>query len=100
MFKGLKDALPVYCSEKVYAGVGEIVRNMKDWDDNTFYPAPPSDAEKRTYSQPYMTELCVERQSNVTGQHPTTGEDIVVVTNVPVVGEKWVVFGENEQKIV
>ena len=95
MFKVLKDALPVYCSEKVYAGVGEIVCNMKDWDANTFYPAPPSDAEKRTYSQPYMTELCVERVERVDGQD-LNGHDIIVVDEVPVVGQKWVVFDENE----
>ena len=61
MFKVLKDALPVYYSEKVYARVGKIVCNMQDWNKNIFYPDPPSDAERRTYSQPYMTELCIER---------------------------------------
>ena len=46
-----------------------------------------------------MTELCVscvERVDGVDG----AGNDIIVVDNVPVVGQKWVVFDENEQKIV
>ena len=94
MYKVLEDALPVYCSEKVYAGVGEIVCNMQDWDEATFYPAPPGDAKRRTYSHPYMTELCIQR---VETTDPTT--NAVTVTNVPVVGQKWVVFDKNLQKI-
>ena len=98
MFKDLKDALPVYCSEKVYAGVGEIVRNMEDWNAKTFYPKPPDDTVRRTFSTPYRVELCVE---DVTTSVTDAGTGVTTVTHTPtfVYGDKWVVFDENLQKI-
>ena len=68
MYKFLKDALPVYCSEKLYEGVGEIVCNMQDWDESTFYPEPPDDTKRKTFSTPYNVKLCTEsvvRQDSV-----------------------------------
>ena len=37
-YKILKDAIPVFCAEKGYNGVGGIVHDMKDWNESTFYP--------------------------------------------------------------
>ena len=55
----------------------------------TFYPTPSDDTLKRTYSSPYNTQLCVER-TIVNGKNVDT----------PIMGQKWVVFDKNEQKIV
>ena len=57
-YKALKDAVPVFCAEKGYIGVGGIVHDMEDWDENNFYPAAPDDAERRTFSTPYQTVIC------------------------------------------
>ena len=59
-YKVLKDAVPVFCAEKGYNGVGGIAHEMKDWDEVDFYPDPPDDAERRTFSTPYNTVLCQE----------------------------------------
>ena len=88
-YKILKDALPVYCAEQSFAGVGEIVRTQKEWDEATFYPTPPDDTKKATFSKKYNTVLCVSR----TG----TGTNVV---DTPVMGDKWVVFDETIQKVV
>ena len=60
MFKVLKDCLPVYCSEKLYEGIGEIVRNMQDWDEKFFYPKPPDDTLRKTFLTPYNVKICTE----------------------------------------
>ena len=97
-FKVLKDCLPVYCSEKLYEGIGEIVRNMQDWDEISFYPEPPDDTVRLTFSTPYRVKLCVEDvTSSVTDAN--TGVVTVVHTPTPRYGDKWVVFDENLQKI-
>ena len=59
-YKVLKDCIPVFCAEKNYAGIGEIIRNMEDWKERTFYPPPPDLAERQRYSTPYQTEICKE----------------------------------------
>ena len=59
-YKILKDAVPVFCAEKGYNGVGGIVHEMKDWVEVDFYPIPPDDAERRTFSKPCRTVLCQE----------------------------------------
>ena len=84
-YKILKDALPVYCAKKLYLGVGKIVCNMQDWDEATFYEPPPDDTLKRTFSTPYNTLLCMRRLANG--------------TDVPELGDMWVVFDKNLQKI-
>jgi hypothetical protein len=97
MYKVLKDSLPVYCSEKSYEGVGEIVRNMEDWDESTFYPNPPSTRIRLTFSTPYRVQLCMEDvASQVTDAQ---GNVSTVYTATPRMGTKWVVFDENLQKI-
>lgn len=60
MFKVLKDCLSVYCSEKLYEGVGEIVCNMQDWDELTFYPKPPDDTIRKKFSTPYNVKICTK----------------------------------------
>ena len=97
-YKILKDALPVYCAEKLYPGVGEIVRNMEDWKEDTFYPTPPDDATKKKFSTPYCVKLCVKSVVVVTGQD-TNGDDITRIDQVDCMGIKWVVFDKNLQKI-
>ena len=57
-YKALKDAVPVFCAEKGYGAVGEIVHDMEDWDVSTFYPPAPDDAKRRTFSTPYQTVIC------------------------------------------
>ena len=117
-YKILKDAVPVFCAEKGYNGVGGIVHEMKDWVEHTVYPDPPSDAEQRTFSQPYRTVLCQETVTtveqrevqsqdangnpleDVTGQPIMVLEDHKVISQQPVYGEKWVVTNETLQKIV
>ena len=47
-YKILNDALPVYCAEQSFAGVGKIVCTQEDWDETNFYPTAPTDAEKQT----------------------------------------------------
>ena len=37
-YKALKDAVPVFCAEKGYIGVGGIVHDMEDWVEGTFTP--------------------------------------------------------------
>ena len=59
-YKILKDAIPVFCADKGYHGVGGIVYEMKDWEERTFYPNALSDVERRLYSTPYNTLLCHE----------------------------------------
>ena len=54
-YKILKDGIPVFCAEKNYPGVGKIVHDIKDWVENNFYPAAPTDAERMTFSSPYNT---------------------------------------------
>ena len=111
-YKILKDAIPVFCAEKGYNGVGGIVYDMKDWVENNFYPDAPSDAERRTFSQPYRTVLCQETVTtiesrevqsqdadgnpleDITGQPIMVLEDREVLTQRPVYGEKWVVTNE------
>ena len=56
-YKVLKDAVPVFCAEKGYNGVGGIVHKMEDWDESTFYPDAPDDADRRTFSTPYRTVI-------------------------------------------
>ena len=36
-YKALKDAIPIFCAEKGYCAVGEIVQDMEDWDMSTYY---------------------------------------------------------------
>ena len=72
---------------------------MQDWDADTFYLDPPDDTKKRTFFHPYRVELCVESVDTVTGQDPTTGDDIITTTLEPRMGNKWVVFDENLQQI-
>ena len=48
-YKALKDAVPVFCAEKNYSGVGEIVHDMEDWDVSTFYPAAPDDSVRKHF---------------------------------------------------
>ena len=86
-YKILKDALPVYCAEQSFAGVGEIVSTQKEWDETTFYPAQPTDVEKATFATQYNTLLCV-RRTVVAGSNVDT----------PVMGNKWVVFDETIQQ--
>ena len=57
-YKDLKDAVPVFCAEKGYTGVGVIVHEMEDWDEVNFYPNPPDDAAQKAFSMPYRTVLC------------------------------------------
>ena len=64
-YKILKDAVPVFCAEKGYNGVGGIVHEMKDWVEHTFYPNPPSDAERMKFSKPYRTVLCQESVTTI-----------------------------------
>ena len=77
-YKVLNDTLPVYCSEKLYPGVGEIVRNMEDWDATTFYPDPPNDTKRRVFFKPYRVELCVESVAT-----KVTVNNITTVVNTP-----------------
>ena len=145
-YKALKDAIPVFCAEKGYGAVGEIVHDMEDWDVSTFYPAPPNDTVRRTFSTPYQTVICnqavkrVEKvlvpmmtvgtvttpsvpRTNGNGSPMMTVKQVqkqdadgnpvtdangpvmidqtkVVVKQVPIFGEKWVVTDETQQKIV
>jgi len=92
-YKILKDALPVYCVEKLYTGVGEIARKLKDWDETTFYPAQPTDVEKATFAKKYRTLLCVNVVEDTTVNPP-------VNNSTDVYGDKWVVFDEAIQKVV
>ena len=116
-YKILKDAIPVFCADKGYHGVGGIVYNMKDWEERTFYPNAPNNAERRTYSTPYRTHLCEETVTRIKPQavqardidgNPSVddeGSPIMVFENrevhrqIPIYGEKWVVTDESLQKI-
>ena len=64
-YKILKDAIPIFCAEKGYNGVGGIVHEMKDWVEVDFYPDPPSDAKRRKFSKPYRTVLCQETVTTI-----------------------------------
>lgn len=77
----MKDTLLIYCAEKLYVGVGEIVCTMEDWDLATFYQAPPNDVMEATLSVQYETKLCDQRLADGTDQ--------------PVMGQTWVIFDEN-----
>ena len=57
-YKELKDTISVFCAEKGYIGVGEIVHDMEDWVEANFYPGAPDDADRRTFSTPYQTVIC------------------------------------------
>ena len=122
-YKILKDGIPVFCAENNYQAVGQIVHDMKDWDESRFYPSAPSIAERMTFSRPYNTVLCEEsvtKKMKVRKQvqdideagnllvDGTTGDPIMttvevvedVVTQVPIYGTKWVVTDETKQKMV
>ena len=117
-YKVLKDSIPVFCAKKGYNGVGGIVHDIDDWKESTFFPSAPSDAERRTFSQPYITELCVETVTTVAqrmvpdldadgneitdfnGNVQQVEEDYNVYTQQSILGEKWVVTDESLQKIV
>jgi hypothetical protein len=92
-YKILKDALPVYCAEQSFAGVGEIVRTQEDWDETLFYPVQPTDVEKATFAKKYRTLLCVNFVEDTSVNPP-------VNTSADVYGDKWVVFDEAVQKVV
>ena len=71
-YKILKDGIPVFCAENNYQAVGQIVHDMKDWDESRFYPSDPSIAERMTFSRPYNTVLCEEsvtKKMKVRKQH-------------------------------
>ena len=51
---------------------------MQDWDAAAFYPDPPDDTLKRTYSTPYNTQLCIERTLDANGNNVDT----------PIMGQK------------
>ena len=146
-YKALKDAVPVFCAEKSYSGVGEIVHDMEDWDVSTFYPAAPDDTVRRTFSTPYQTVICNQAVKSIvkvqvrvmtpatatTPATPATNSDGTpmmigkqvqkqdangvpitdasgtavmidetkeVVKQVPILGQKWVITDETQQKIV
>ena len=122
-YKILKDGIPVFCAENNYQAVGQIVHDMKDWDESKFYPSAPSIGERMTFSRPYNTVLCEEsvtKEMKVRKQvqdideagnllvDGTTGDPIMktvevvedVVTQVPIYGTKWVVTDETKQKMV
>ena len=67
-YKVLKDAVPVFCAEKGYNGVGGIVHEMEDWDEVNFYPNPPDDVDRRSFSKPYRTVLCQETITTIEKQ--------------------------------
>ena len=92
-YKILKDALPVYCAEQSFAGVGEIVRTQEDWDETIFYPTPPTDAQKATFATKYRTLLCVNVVEDTSVNPP-------VNNSIDVYGNKWVMFDEAIQKVV
>ena len=67
-YKALKDAIPIFCAEKGYCAVGEIVQDMEDWDMSNYYPAPPDDSVRKTFSTPYQAVIynkAVKRIENV-----------------------------------
>ena len=123
-YKILKDGIPVFCAENNYQAVGQIVHDMKDWDENRFYPSAPTDAERMKFSRPYNTVLCEETittptmvSRQVQDVDPDTGDPLVesisgdpvmitrqveenVISQVPIYGQKWVVTDEAMQKIV
>ena len=122
-YKILKDAIPVFCAENNYQAVGEIVHDMRDWDENRFYPSAPTDAERLKFSKPYNTVLCQETivtptmvSRQVQDVDPDTGDPLFdtnddpvmitrqveedVISQAPVYGQKWVVTDEAMQKIV
>jgi len=123
-YKILKDGIPVFCAENNYQAVGEIVHDMRDWDENRFYPSAPTDAERLKFSKPYNTVLCEETivtptmvSRQVQDVDPDTGDPLVdtitgdpvmitvdreedVISQAPVYGTKWVVTDEAMQKIV
>ena len=109
-YKILKNGIPVFCAEKGYNGVGQIVHDMKDWAENNFYPDAPTDAERLTFSRPYNTVLYEESVTTRTivprevqdqdengdplldvNDDPVmimVDEEVDVVTQVPVYGQK------------
>ena len=122
-YKILKDGIPVFCAENNYQAVGQIVHDMKDWDENRFYPAAPTDAERMAFSRPYNTLLCEESVTkrvkvrkqvqdtdpiSGTPRKKSNGDPIMktvevienIVTQVPIYGTKWVVTDETKQKMV
>ena len=122
--------------------MGEIVHDMEDWDEATFYPGAPDDADRRTFSTPYQTVICNQAvksivkvrvqvtdkagklQTDSNGAPLMIGKQIQdqdadgnlltdsngaavmidetkeVVKQVPVLGQKWVITDETQQKIV
>ena len=52
-YKVLKDAIPVFCAEKGYNGVGGIVHDMEDWNESTFFQGP-----KRCQKREVFLTLC------------------------------------------
>ena len=141
-YKALKDAIPIFCAEKGYYAVGEIVQDMEDWDMSNYYPAPPDDSVRKTFSTPYQAVIYnqavkriekVQVQAQDSAGKPRTNsqgapimvvqqiqdrhddgslkfdsdldpimvdETVEVVRQVPVLGQKWVITDETEQKIV
>ena len=122
--------------------MGGIVHDMEDWDEATFYPGAPDDADRRTFSTPYQTVICNKSVVSIekvrvqvtdsTGKLVTdskgaplmvgkqiqdqdadgnllvdgAGDPIMidetkeVIKQVPMLGEKWVITDETQQKIV
>ena len=99
MFKVLKDCLPVYCSEKLYEGVGEIVHNNQDWEEKSFYPEPSDDAIRKKFSTPYNVLICTKSVRTADG-NDTNGNPKFKMVDVDRFGTKWHVFDENKQKLV
>ena len=122
--------------------MGGIVHDMEDWDEATFYPGAPDDADRRTFSTPYQTVICNQAVTSIvkvripvldSAGKPTkdskgvplmVGKQIQdqdadgnlltdsngaavmidetkeVVKQVPILGVKWVIIDETQQKIV
>ena len=67
---------------------------MEDWNATTFFEDPLDDIVKRTFSQLYKTQLCIKRVVT------RDSNNAIVNTDTPVMGQKWVLFDKNIQKIV
>ena len=85
-FKKLWDALPVFCADKNYGGLDEVLRTGRDKVENDFMPAyPNANLWSNTHQIQVVTIAAGAAliEGSTTGQHITTYQlvDQTIITN-------------------
>lgn len=79
-YKKLKDALPTYCEEKGYNGLIEILHNLEDWDEKSFFS---NKQDALQWSTTVKSKVAVYKNNKAIMQ------EIVIITDPNLKEELW-----------